>query len=521
MSKYSDLKIIKLLREYNNKFGLLTESKKDILINKLGLTPETAQVFDDIGNKLSIWLANKYIKYLYDFAEKDMNIKTHKEKLDFALLNLNTYNRYQLNNVLSSIMDYVTIGLNGNKSSLDELNLIQIYDKSKEWYENLNLGDAKINYKEKNPIILDFRDENGKGFYWVDLQTNTSPEECERMGHCGRTSYGNLYSLRSDKFLHGGKFKINRSHLTAAIGENNGMIYQLKGKNNSKPKKEYHKYILPLLDLQTGDDYFIKGFGSEIDTSKDFKLSDLPDTTIKKLYQKRPELFNTIGLQKKLMNLGLIDSILEDYILEIPYDKLKNYIEDDTDTFERVYKFSDILNGNYDVIEPYNVEPYDLISKINSENISKIEAILNDWISHEGNYDDYNLDLISKIEKYDNEEIIINDIVRAYTETEIDEYFSDLYDSIINALDQYGEIISIDDGIVKINVDFQKLLELNPYSEYWMIEEIIEECKNDIYCVFQKLRNSDFEFPKLNLDYRWELPEPDEDNFNDRLNELL
>jgi len=227
------------------------------------------------------------------------------------------------------------------------------------------------------------------------------------------------------------------------------------------------------------------------------------------------------GIFQIAENCGILKYRLQEN--KIPYDKLKNYIEDNTDTFERVYKFSDILNGNYDVIKPYNFdfEPYDLISKINSENISKIEAILNDWISHEGNYDDYNLDLISKIEKYDNEEIIINDIVRAYTETEIDEYFSDLYDSIINALNQYGEIISIDDGIVKINVDFQKLLELNPYSEYWMIEEIIEECKNDIYCVFQKLRNSDFEFPKLNLDYRWELPEPDEDNFNDRLNELL
>jgi hypothetical protein len=61
--KYYHNRIIHLLKEYNENFGLLNESKKEILMDKLGLKESLAKVFDEVGKKLSVWLANKYLKY--------------------------------------------------------------------------------------------------------------------------------------------------------------------------------------------------------------------------------------------------------------------------------------------------------------------------------------------------------------------------------------------------------------------------------------------------------------------------
>ena len=90
------------------------------------------------------------------------------------------------------------------------------------------------------------------------------------MGHCGRSSYGYLYSLRQVVPLNN-KYKLNKSILTAAIGWNDNILYQLKGPKNSKPEDKYHQYILPLFFVKQGDEYLIQGFGSEYASDQDLK----------------------------------------------------------------------------------------------------------------------------------------------------------------------------------------------------------------------------------------------------------
>jgi hypothetical protein len=34
-------------------------------MDKLGLKKELAEVFDEVGKKLSVWLANKFLKYYF------------------------------------------------------------------------------------------------------------------------------------------------------------------------------------------------------------------------------------------------------------------------------------------------------------------------------------------------------------------------------------------------------------------------------------------------------------------------
>jgi hypothetical protein len=319
---YHQNKIIKLLKEYNSKHSdILTEakSKLDDLINKVGLKPETAQMFDSIAGGLSIFLTRKVLENFQRVT--NMPIKSLAKELNPTS---------QLRQDLTSIMDYVTNGLNGNKSSLDNLTFEQIKDKSKEWHDSLNVGDSKINYVENNPILIDFRNENGVGYYWVNLQTNNSKEECERMGHCGRSSLGSLYSLRS--YQQNGKYKVNKSHLTASIGDN-GKLYQLKGSKNSKPNEKYHRYILPLFDVKNEDDeYLIQGFGTEYETQEDFKLEDLPMETLKDLYSVRPEIFKSRALQSKMAEFGIeieVEPLPTDFDISIPYGDITKYIQGD------------------------------------------------------------------------------------------------------------------------------------------------------------------------------------------------
>ena len=59
-------------------------------------------------------------------------------------------------------------------------------------------------------------------------------------------SSNTIYSLRETKKLKD-NYTINKSHLTAAIGDDDGFMYQLKGPKNSKPKPEFFPYIVDLI----------------------------------------------------------------------------------------------------------------------------------------------------------------------------------------------------------------------------------------------------------------------------------
>ena len=191
------------------------------------------------------------------------------------------------------------------------------------------------------------------------------------MGHCGRSSYGYLYSLRSDKTIPGGKYRINKSHLTASIGTN-GVLYQLKGPKNSKPKEEFHKYILPLFDVldeeREEEDYLIQGFGSEYASNLDLKITDLPDDTIKELYTQRPELFESYSLRSKLKEMGLIEMPgLQSFVLSINANDIDRYVDGDwvigkrkwTDAQgnkreSKSYFFETLLTDPWDIWQNYN-----------------------------------------------------------------------------------------------------------------------------------------------------------------------
>ena len=303
-NKNIDESVLNILKDFNKQ--IITEaSKKKVLMNKVGMSEENAEYLDRICGSLSVWMANKLIDLQLNNMKswQSRGIETELTK-ENALEKLNSGNiKNYYNQKITEIMDWVRVGLDGNVSEYKSLSIPELLIKAKEWHDSLDIGGGEINYVEKHPIVKDFRNKEGEGFYWADLETNDSPEECSRMGHCGRTAWGNnIYSLREVKKIPGGKFTINKSHLTASIGRD-GTLYQLKGPKNSKPKEEFHDYILPLFFVEDEDEYLIQGFGSEYASDRDFKLTDLPNEVLINLYQNRPDLFKTRRLQKKLIDL--------------------------------------------------------------------------------------------------------------------------------------------------------------------------------------------------------------------------
>jgi hypothetical protein len=402
----------------------------------------------------------------------------------------------------------------------------------------LEIGQGDINYKEENPTILDFTDENGNGFYWADLNTKNSSEECNRMGHCGRSSYGYLYSLRQVIPINN-KYKLNKSVLTAAIGED-GIMYQLKGVKNSKPKDEYHQYILPLFYVLGGegeeDDYLIQGFGTEYASEQDFKLSDLPEETIKDLYQNRPELFSSRPMQRLLDKMGIIEvePMVTGFSLEIKPEDFDDWIDGGTyHTYTnrttgkqtRTSIFVEIMMG--DAWELWNQDGYEDFGSYFQYTVDKpTEERLWDIVRKMAQRDDIeldeDLDLEDAIKEVDDDWEIRNAIGGAINDADANDYVDYLQNQLESALETYGNVYEFNDTGAKIQVDLADLVDIDNQE----VDDIFENNMDrngqyNLEGVLSELISEDYiEKPTFDPDDRW-YPSPDDNIVNEYVNDRL
>lgn len=227
--------------------NLIVENKATIdnLVKIVKLSQNDAELLYATAGKLSMWIAKKI---------KDKRIKSKIEKI-------------------AGIIDWIRVGLNGNIQTIKNVDFDTLVEMQETWHKSLKAKEYDFEYDEKNKVILDFRNNDGIGYYWVRLNQNPCTEEAQRMGHCGRSGKGDIYSLRVNELKTSGKV-INKSVATASI--KNGVVYQLKGRFNKKVESIYHDYIVKLLELKNSDgEYFIKSFGSEYQSGEDFRLTDL------------------------------------------------------------------------------------------------------------------------------------------------------------------------------------------------------------------------------------------------------
>jgi hypothetical protein len=532
-------RIKRILREETQRL-LLEASKKKILMDKLGLNEENAEMLDELAGPLSVWLANKFIDYYIGYYGGFTKELTRDELKKYTIEKINQdVSIYRARQKITEIMDWIRIGLNGNLGDNKNNHLEALLSKSKEWHDSLDIGTGDVNYVEKNPIVLDFRDENGDGFYWVDLQTGNSPEECNRMGHCGRSSYGTLYSLREVKTLNT-KYRINKSHVTASIGDD-GILYQMKGVKNSKPKDEYHKYILPLFYVLGGggeeEDYLIQGFGTEYASERDFKLSDLGNDVITDLYRNRPELFNTRGLQRKLAELGLIEKPVIDYNikLEISPEDVGDYVDGDYVISRRKVKkrtpggteydatietklFETIIaHDTWELWESGDIDWKQIVEyNLNEENSEKIREIIRQSEGDEKDLDDRSIEEL--IEDFDHNWEIRSALTNAYSNMEADSYVNYLDDTLRDCLVEYGSIEKMDDTGVILNINVEPFIR---HIDEDVLDEHLDSCDDDFKCVFKDLIYNDYlEKPKFRTNDYW-YPDVDYNGFNELASEYL
>ena len=515
---------------------LITEaSKKEILMNKVGFDEDSANILDKLAGPLSVWMGNKLIQfYLNQYSKMTQELTPEElKKVTIQKINDNMLIKGVKNNI-SSIMDWIRVGLNGNLGENKELSFRDLYLKSREWHESLEVGQGDINYNETNDILLDFRDDEGNGFYWADLGTKNSPEECDRMGHCGRSSYGYLYSLRQVIPLNK-KYKLNKSVLTAAIGTD-GILYQLKGAKNSKPEDKYHQYILPLFYVLGGEqeqeDYLIQGFGTEYASQQDFKLSDLPEETIKDLYQNRPDLFSSRTMQRLLGKMGIIEvePIPTTFTLEISPEDFEDYIDGGwyntytnrtTGQKRKVSIFEEIMEG--DAWNLWQNDGYEDISgyfqyTIDDETAEEIWGIVRRMSEEYGIELEDGLSLEEAIYEVDENQEIRNAIAGGINDADADDYLNYLQDEIKSALNEYGNVYEFNYEGAKIQVDLSSFVDVD---EEW-VDEIFEGQMNrdgsyNLGAVLDELLSEGhIDKPDFSYDDRWH-PSPEDSVVNENI----
>ena len=534
---------IKKIRQIINSSILIKESSKvKILTDKIGFTEDFAKDLYHICGTFSVIMGNKIIDWA-TIALKKPDSSTPEKLTVVKYLNDVGLTR-PWKEKLQEIIDFVRVGLNGNFSSLKNDSFDEMVKKAKKWHESLGGGTAKINYVETHPILLDFRDKNGLGFYWANLETNDSREECERMGHCGRTASGNIiYSLREVIKIPGSKYSINKSHLSASISKG-GTLFQLKGPTNSKPKDVYQKFITPLFyalnDTEDENDFLIQDFGTEYASDRDFKLQDLPNDTLIDLYKNRPELFESRRLQRLLNKLGVIDTPKINYNIKIEIDpsRIDEYVtgswivsrprknKEGKTVGRNVDIFETILSGDiWDIYDGYNdnnrwsdiLDYY--IDNNNEKLIWEKVKILSEKNDIEITDD---MDLEDSIKSVDDNWDIRNALTSSMSDAERDSYYNHLYKTLKDALSEYGEITKMDDTGVDIEVNVEPFLNSIGNNEWE--DDVLERCNDNMSCVFDELvYDGTIDKPKFDIDDRW-TPDIDDNYFNsmvkDRLSEF-
>ena len=298
--------------------GIVQESKEDIIVKKIGLPVYVLELFKKFPEKYIIWIANTFRDKIIEKAkeenpefrhlpEKEIAQKIFQENPDHYLEHIKGVFK-NIEDQYNYILDWLrgrTTGPFAETERLDmkTLSFDDAYKKSDEWHKNIAKVQGGQIKDEDGIVVMTFPD----GFYWLDLEKGYSGTEAEAMGHCGRGS-GTLFSLRHNKY----------PYVTADINKNEGTIFQMKGRANTKPKEKFHPYIIAFL---SDPKINIKNFNYTT-SSNDFSLSDLDHSNIIKLIKKKP----TLLIGQKLDELALPDDLIE-YIIKnhpsvLPFDNI-------------------------------------------------------------------------------------------------------------------------------------------------------------------------------------------------------
>jgi hypothetical protein len=279
--------------------GILLEGKSETIMNKIGLSKYLADDMESRYGKYAIWVADSYRKYItkllldkvieFDdegYLEKQEIDNLFKSKNeDFQTFISGLWQSKYRDELYGFIFDWLRGRNSGAVIETDKLDFknmtaIKAYARAADWHRKLETAQAGEIIDEHGDIIMKFPD----GYYWIDLEASKCDDEAKAMNHCGMGSKGSkLYSLRKDK----------KPSVTVELHD--GIIRQIRGRANSKPKKDYHKYIL---------DFILSDLVKEFDYDKykmdsNFFITDLEsEKDIDNIISKKPLLMKNQDLSK-------------------------------------------------------------------------------------------------------------------------------------------------------------------------------------------------------------------------------
>lgn len=499
---YSKNQIKKLVKEqvkfiFENDLLFEADYKKKILDN-FKLPESMAEYLADRLGKLSIWFINALIKQDFDSKEDAVNFLNEKP----------FYIRANYGNGITKIVDWIRHPLVAGTVDLRNLTLQQAIENSEKFHDELKTLGGSIDYKEQNKKLVQY----DNGFYWAEIPENYSAEECNRMGHCGRTSRGDmLFSLRSD-VPYGKGHTLNDSHLTVAYNTQEGIIYQSKGKKNAKPSPKYFPYFFDLI-MRIPD---FKGFGREYSSAEDINFDDFSNDQLIKLYNKYPEAFNSYKSQKILFDRGIIKEITakSKILLSIKVDEIINYVAVSVNLRKDIIEV--ILENPEDLYTPY----YDSW-KYNVEYIdAKNKKTILEYISEKHPDIDMSSNDLKEIIEDNKDELdnIIRSINLAGSDSESNDHANYCYNQLKKALSHWGNVEELDDNGAKIEVDLDQILE--NVDEYYL-NDALQRCEGDQECAFHELiSQGDLDLPRFYLDNRY-TPSITKEDFNAYLVDAL
>jgi hypothetical protein len=330
---------------------LVENDNRDKIKKVFGLTDEWVNEFHRINPKMSIWIADSFIKDAVnslDKKPKEVVEYLNKKGPNHSFWDMNYKTNY------AYIFDWFINVNTGGNLNLKNYTFRQALHASEEWHDSRQ-SNISANYVEENEVVIDYR-ENGVGFYWANLNTSYSKEEAERMGHCGNKHGTTLFSLRNIDENGSGQ-----SFITLAK-DPDGVVSEVHGKKNSKPKNVYQKYIIDFL-LNKKYPVTKLTLKNVYKPDHNFQLDDLNKKELKYLFDNNSDIkFNyvfgddvkvlgkelgdpEIGLIKKGKLYGLANIKTVDIIKPIKYkllsdDDLTDFIQIKND-FYLVKHFND------------------------------------------------------------------------------------------------------------------------------------------------------------------------------------
>lgn len=174
------------------------------------------------------------------------------------------------------------------------------------------------------------------GSRWVKLNRAYCKQEGLSGKHCGNING----QKNKDQRILSYRDKIDKVILTFIL-DPDGTLGEMKGINNTKPDKKYHKQIVDLLILP-----MIKGINKgDVLREADFSIFDLDDAYFSYIYDKKRELIN---------------SQIDDYLKNSPYVLLS--------LSDKINKFPEILNK----IKNKNPTVYELLVNPSEELWEKV-----------------------------------------------------------------------------------------------------------------------------------------------------